>query len=43
MLGLGGRFIYLSWRTRAKLLLDEVDPDVLSAAERSGRLAARLA
>jgi hypothetical protein len=28
---------------RAKLLLDEVDPDVLSAAERSGRLAARLA
>jgi len=28
---------------RAKLLLDEVDPDVSSAAERSGRLAARLA
>ncbi|MEV4561521.1 DUF5990 family protein [Kitasatospora sp. NPDC049285] len=49
----GQRFIYLSWGTvddrgvfmmfrRAKLMLDAVDPDVLTAAARSGRLAARL-
>ncbi|WP_028925624.1 DUF5990 family protein [Pseudonocardia acaciae] len=47
------RFIYLSWGTigetgefsmfrRAKLMLDAIDPDVLRAATRSGRLVARL-
>ena len=47
------RFIYLSWGTvdsggtftmfrRAKLMLDDVPADVIAAAERSGRLTARL-
>ncbi|WP_328535418.1 DUF5990 family protein [Streptomyces sp. NBC_00344] len=51
--GLGGRFVYLSWVTlddsgrpvmfrRAKLMLDAVEPEVLEAAVRSGRLTARL-
>ena len=49
----GERFIYLSWGTvgapgeftmfrRAKLMLDDVEPGVLSAASRSGRLVGRL-
>ena len=51
--GPGQRFIYLSWGTvdadatftlfrRAKLFLDDVEPNVIAAAERSGRLVARL-
>ena len=48
----GGRFIYLSWGVvdgdaftmfrRAKLMLADVDPDVLRAAIRLGRLTCRL-
>ncbi|MFB7668645.1 DUF5990 family protein [Kitasatospora sp. NPDC056138] len=49
----GGRFVYLSWGSvdgqgaftvfrRAKLMLDDVDPAVVEAAVRSGRLVARL-
>jgi hypothetical protein len=49
----GARFVYLSWGTvdgdggftmfrRAKLWLDSVDPSVLDAARRSGRLVGRL-
>ncbi|MCL9796263.1 DUF5990 family protein [Frankia sp. AgKG'84/4] len=49
----GGRFIYLTWGAvddagafamfrRAKLMLDAVDPAVLDAAGRSGRLTGRL-
>jgi hypothetical protein len=49
----GGRFIYLSWGTvdsdqafrlfrRAKLMLDAVPPDVLSAAAAAGVLVGRL-
>ncbi|MFF7193569.1 DUF5990 family protein [Streptomyces sp. NPDC008079] len=51
--GPGGRFVYLSWGgvgadgsfavfRRAKLLLEAVEPDVLAAAVRSGRLTGRL-
>ncbi len=51
--GPGRRFIYLSWGTvetdatfilfrRAKLFLADVEPDIIAAAERSGRLLARL-
>ncbi len=50
---MGGRFVYLSWGTvdgtglfsmfrRAKLMMADVDPDVLGDAVRSGRLTARL-
>ncbi|MFD7127891.1 MULTISPECIES: DUF5990 family protein [Streptomyces] len=50
---LGGRFVYLSWGTvddagvftmfrRAKLMFADIDPDVLKAAARSGRLTGRL-
>ncbi|MFJ9887789.1 DUF5990 family protein [Streptomyces sp. NPDC091287] len=50
---LGGRFVYLSWGTvddagvftmfrRAKLMFDDIDPDVLEAAARSGHLTGRL-
>ncbi|GGS18627.1 MULTISPECIES: DUF5990 family protein [Streptomyces] len=50
---LGGRFVYLSWGTvddagvftmfrRAKLMFSDIDPDVLAAAARSGRLTGRL-
>lgn len=49
----GGRFIYLSWgsidgdRTftmfrRAKLVFEDINPDVLHSAERSGQLVGRL-
>jgi hypothetical protein len=49
----GARFVYLSWGAvdergvftmfrRAKLMFDAVDPEVLRAAGRSGRLVARL-
>jgi hypothetical protein len=49
----GERFIYLSWGTvddagnftmfrRAKLMLNDIDPKVLSRAERTGQLVARL-
>jgi hypothetical protein len=51
--GPGQRFIYLSWGTiepgatftlfrRAKLFLADIEPDTIAAAERSGRLVARL-
>ncbi|MEU5717396.1 DUF5990 family protein [Streptomyces sp. NPDC020403] len=50
---LGGHFVYLSWGTvdeagaftmfrRAKLVIGDVDPDVLEAAARTGHLTARL-
>ncbi|MDF6021259.1 DUF5990 family protein [Streptomyces sp. JH34] len=50
---LGGRFVYLSWGTvdasgtftmfrRAKLMMADVDPEVLGAAARTGHLTARL-
>ncbi|APS21757.1 monooxygenase [Streptomyces sp. Tue 6075] len=50
---LGGRFVYLSWGTvdeagvftmfrRAKLMFSDIDPHVLTAAARSGRLTGRL-
>ncbi|MFF2536645.1 DUF5990 family protein [Streptomyces cyaneofuscatus] len=50
---LGGRFIYLSWGTvdeaglfsmfrRAKLMFSDIEPEVLEAAARSGRLTGRL-
>ncbi|MFJ8856897.1 DUF5990 family protein [Streptomyces sp. NPDC102451] len=50
---LGGRFVYLSWGTvdasgaftmfrRAKLMMRDVDPEVLEAASRTGHLTARL-
>ncbi len=50
---IGQRFIYLSWGDvdgagtfamfrRAKLTIADIDPDVLAAAARSGRLLARL-
>ncbi|WP_069172707.1 DUF5990 family protein [Streptomyces griseus] len=50
---LGGHFVYLSWGTvdeagvftmfrRAKLMIGDIDPDVLEAAARSGHLTARL-
>jgi hypothetical protein len=49
----GDRFVYLSWGTvgddgvftmfrRAKLMLGAIDPDVVGAAARSGRLLARV-
>ncbi len=49
----GERFIYLTWGTvdgdgtftmfrRAKLMLADVEPDILKAAERSGQLKARI-
>ena len=51
--GPGQRFIYLSWVTmgpgtgfnmfrRAKLMLSDLDPETLAAAERAGRLNARV-
>ncbi|MFG2534592.1 DUF5990 family protein [Streptomyces sp. NPDC048511] len=50
---LGGRFVYLSWGTvddsgtftmfrRAKLMMSDIDPEVLEAASRTGHLTARL-
>ncbi len=50
---LGGRFVYLSWGTvddagvftmfrRAKLMFSDIDPEILEAAARSGRLTGRL-
>ncbi|MFD8058917.1 DUF5990 family protein [Streptomyces cyaneofuscatus] len=50
---LGGRFVYLSWGTvdeaglfsmfrRAKLMFSDIEPGVLEAAARSGRLTGRL-
>lgn len=50
---LGGRFVYLSWGTvdatgaftmfrRAKLMMSDIDPEVLEAAARTGHLTARL-
>ncbi|MER5631334.1 DUF5990 family protein [Streptomyces nitrosporeus] len=50
---LGGRFVYLSWGTvdgdgvfsmfrRAKLMLADIDPGILSAAALTGHLTARL-
>jgi hypothetical protein len=51
--GPGARFIYLSWGTlgeqgfamfrRAKLMLADIDPAVVAAAEKSGVLVGRLA
>ncbi|MEU0132447.1 DUF5990 family protein [Streptomyces sp. NPDC006296] len=49
----GGRFVYLSWGTvddsgvftmfrRAKLMMSDIDPEVLRAAVRTGHLTARL-
>ncbi|MEU1126099.1 DUF5990 family protein [Streptomyces sp. NPDC005899] len=50
---LGGRFVYLSWGTvdeagvftmfrRAKLMIGDIDPEVLGAAALTGHLTARL-
>ncbi|MFE4689165.1 DUF5990 family protein [Streptomyces sp. NPDC056749] len=50
---LGGRFVYLSWGTvdgsgaftmfrRAKLMMSDIEPEVLRAAARTGHLTARL-
>ncbi|MDF9872538.1 hypothetical protein BCL80_101496 [Streptomyces avidinii] len=50
---LGGRFVHLSWGTvddsgvftmfrRAKLMMSDIDPEVLRAAARTGHLTARL-